>query len=533
MNAHADDVAEPFIDAAVQTATDLQDRVVQGSKWTAIYVVTSLPLNIAATAVVARLLGAAGYGEFAYLTTLFAIVASVSDLGYTAAAVQWASAARAKSDQATHRAFVARVTGFHVFVQGPLMFLASLVILRDKGVAVAAGFGVISWAFLWVSGSTLLLVLEQRSDMLAKLSAATNIITQVGSILCAVWWRDAVALVVFRGVAAALPALFALPTLGAAGRWVVLAPRHPLVVSKQFVRFAAASVSLGVVAMLVYSRSEVLLLQHLSTAENVALFGLAFGISTQLTGPVDAMIAPLIPAATAIVTAHQDRAVQMLARAVRMASLLSGLLVSAALPAVVALMPLIYGNEFAETALMVLALGVTSALTSAFRPVGIILTANRRPGVLLAANLGGLAVDVVLAVLLIPTWGAWGAVVCNAAGQVVALSWTCQQTRHIYDMSWRQFLGLGSGFAVASVAGGAAGTAAWWIVPSLSPVPAAVLGAFAGLALHAVLARSTRVGVLPRERDLLVAALPGAVAPVLRRVLDAGFVRVPTRGGAV
>jgi O-antigen/teichoic acid export membrane protein len=408
-------------DAAPLSLGDIQHRASRGALWTALQAVVSLPLNVAATAITARILQTSGYGRLAYFIVVFAVLQQATDLGYTSSAVQWGSEARVAGNDAALGRQLSKVTGFHLLVQGPMSLIASVVVLHAEGIVYGLAYGLATFVFLYISCGSLALVLDQRNDVLAKIALLTNVVTQVAVILAAVLTRDAVAVLLARGVTMVLPGLLAVFLTRAPLRSAALAARSLRGSPRGFWRFALYSWAAACIALLVYSRSEVLVLRAASTPAQTGLFALAFGVSQQLTGPVDALVAPLVPATASLVAAHREHVARAVRRALSLSSLLAGLLLAAALPAVYGLFPVLYGAGFAGAGGLLLVLGAISTFQTATGIFVLLVQAERKGRSLLLANGSALILDLALAFALIPFFGAWGAMIANGFGQALSI----------------------------------------------------------------------------------------------------------------
>jgi len=507
------------------SAAEIQHRASRGALWTALHVSVSLPLNVFVTAVTARALGVAGYGRLSYLIVVFAILQQATDFGFTSAVVQWGSAARAAGDLGTLRQHLSRATAFHVLAQAPLVVVATFVVLAKEGIVISCGFAAMSAVFLYASGASLALVLDQRNDLLARIALVCNVATQGAVLATVLLARSPIAVLFARAATSLLPALVALVVVRRPLLVAVLRPMSLKRLPNGFRAFALYSWGASLMALLVYSRSEILILEWVGSAKAVGLFSLAFGISQQMTGPVDAATAPLIPATAGLVSAHPDRVSEAVARAIRISALLAGILTSCAAPLVFALYSLVYGNSYRTSAWAFLGLAVVSTLQTALSPVNVLASALRLGRRMFLANLVALIVDSALAFGLIPLLSIWGAVIANAVGQVVALV-----------MLIRAVSGARSGLRPATVV---RALSPWW-----SALPAFALATFAvaalqsqwlglvlvvpiGASLYVLFLRVGRAGITPADAQVLTRAVPLRLRSVALTLSQL----VTTRGG--
>ena len=91
------------------------------------------------------------------------------------------------------------------------------------------------------------------------------------------------------------------------------------------------------------------------------------------------------------------------------------LLMGVGLPVVALLVPAFYGTVLHRRAPILIALGVANGFLIVGAPVGGLRHGPAVRVQVFAASLVALAVDVALALTLIPVWGVWGAVAATSA----------------------------------------------------------------------------------------------------------------------
>jgi O-antigen/teichoic acid export membrane protein len=260
------------------------------------------------------------------------------------------------------------------------------------------------------------------------------------------------------------------------------------------------------IALLVFSRSEIFLLKAFHKEAALAVFALAFGISQQLTAPADAMLHALLPAVAGVLSAWPERAAAAFDRATRVSALACGGLTVAVVPLLVFLVPVIYGSGFQTAAWLLIPLALVSCFQSVNNPVTAFANARRRAALILGANAAALVVDVAVAVALIPPFGAWGAVVANTAGQLVALGAVASsepllrsRRREALTSTYRPFL--------ASVAIVAATLPLGVVVRDWSPAGAALVASAVGSVAYVTVLRLWRCGLTTGDRDAVAAVV--------------------------
>lgn len=488
---------------------ELAQRAMGGSLWTAAHVVTSVPLAFLANAVVARILGVADYGTFAFLTIGFALAIQIANGGFSSSLIQWGAVAEVGGRRDEADSLLRRSMGFHVVVELPILLAAILLLAHDESALMLGALVVASVLTCTFGGASLALTIENRSATAAKLAMVSNLLVQLAAMGAALWAETPIAVFAARLLFAALLVPVQLLFIDPRRRRAVLRPRLPRAMPAGFWRFAGLSFVAGLLSALVFSRSEVFLLSWLSTPEAVGLFALAFGLSYQLTAPVDAMLNPLIPAVAGVVSSHPELVERAFLRACRFAALLTAMITAVLLPAVFFAVPLIYGEPYRETAHLLVPLALASCLQSLSQPVTAFVAARKQGGRLLASNAWALAANLALALALIGPFGVWGAVIANAVGQSVSIVVLARHELRTQAMALRTFLAGVRLWPLSCLAGLAAIGATSWASGHL-PVPwlEILLGPLVGAVLLVGIARASRSGILADDRLSLLGAIP-------------------------
>ena len=295
-------------------------------------------------------------------------------------------------------------------------------------------------------------------------------------------------------------------------RRAVLRPALPRQLPPGFLRFAVLMGASGVVGGLVTSRSEIFVMNAIAAPAAVGIFALAFGLSSHVFAPAQAFLGPLIPAISGLREVDSDAVQPAFRRVMRVGSTVVGLLSAGVIAPLAALVPSLYGAEFSQAAPVVVALGISAGLVTAFNPVYAFVTSRLSGGAILKANLVALALDLGLAFALIPFIGVWGAVIANAAGALTTLS-------ILLRLELKQ-LGLGAldllGDTVPVYLGGVVAAVAFFATEGVN-VPAIVravaLGVL-GTAAYLGGVRLLRSGLTPTDAEVLSRGLPRGVRPV-------------------
>jgi O-antigen/teichoic acid export membrane protein len=179
--------------------------------------------------------------------------------------------------------------------------------------------------------------------------------------------------------------------------------------------------------------------------------------------------------------------------------------------------PTLYGQQFAASGPMLLALGVAGALLTAGGPVSAFTLGRLSSRQLLTANAVALTADVGLAVALIPTLGGWGAVIANVTGAVTRLALLTRSEITALGLSWRRVANQAMPALVAmpiAVVMWSVGTSLPW-----SGLSAALVVALCGLCLLTAALRLTGSGLTNEDASVLAGSLPGRASRMVRPIL--------------
>jgi len=485
------------------SAPELQRRALRGAAWSTASILVGLPLAVAASVVVARTLGPREFGRFAYLTFLVPLLYQTTDLGVGQATVRSASRAFAVGSLGDTRDVIAKGAGWNL-LRMPLVFGLILVVAHPSPLltVVLTGFLVVN---MGGAGFAFALSAENRGAVAARLAFIGGIAAGVASITAAlagasgttVWaaaWASSI-------VAFPVSVAVTNPDLRAAA----FRPRLPRALPAGFWRFAVLSAAVSLLYALVFSRSEIVILNAFGDHQALAVFALAYGLAQRLTLPVDTMLGPLVLAMSALDAAHPERLRPAFDRALRVASFGTAFVGAAALAGVALLAPYMYGSAYHGVGVVFAALAVVSLVQSAAQPYVALAYAQARPGAALRAYTAALVVDVAVTVALIPRIGVWGAVAGNAGGGIVAVALLARAAagRASLRSAGVPAVKLAVVTSAACCLAYAAGAAAGQVTPLLGVAVAVVVGAaaFLGGARGAISAgdASALSQVLPRR----------------------------------
>ncbi len=268
--------------------------------------------------------------------------------------------------------------------------------------------------------------------------------------------------------------------------------------------------SVGVLLnFVVWRRSELFFLNAFSTNTEIAVYSIAFSVIVAMMRLPEALAEVSSPAIATLFGARQhDRIRVGYGRAARLSLVLALPLTVAGAVLGPAAITVVWGDAYEEAGpLLLIMLSTFPLLPLTYLARGALVGIGRQ-GVLIAASAIAAAVNIGLALLLIPSLDAAGAALANAGAQVAAgvpVIWAAR--RAFGPIDWR----LGSlGRTVASSA--VAGVVALAPVVLLGGITGLILGLGAGTAVF--VAAATTVKILPADD---AAWLGGAARPVCRR----------------
>ncbi|NNG40089.1 hypothetical protein HJ588_12530 [Flexivirga sp. ID2601S] len=501
----------PAVDGA-----DLQRGAVAGVSWTMLNTFVGVPVATVVNVVLAHLLAVPGYARLAYLTAALSLVVSLVDLGTTSAMVQFGARAHAAGDVERVQALLTRTQGFRLLVTAPVLSVFMLLAIDLDGWAMAGALVFAVWVPSAAAGLSDCLTLENKTATEAKVVLGVNLLAQIGVVLCAAVTRDADLTWIVRAAITALVPVLAVVFVAPRYRHAVWRPRLPVGFPDGYWHFALPTAAAGLVAGLVTSRSEVLLLEWLSTPVAVGVFALAFGIAGQMYAPANALTGPLLPALAGLRTVAPQRMGAALLRVLRVTSTASAVLCLIAAAPIAVLIPTIYGSDFADAAPIFVALSLSSTVAVIAGPLTAFSLARGHATEQFWLSLVALVVDLALSVALIPAYGAWGAVIAASAAVLLRTALLLRVELPGLGLSGRQALGAVR-YLLAPVV---AVPLIWWAAGTLPAAPwlVAIASAVVGAAVCPVAVHLLRAGLGADDRQVLLRHVPDRANSIARRL---------------
>lgn len=490
--------------------------IARNTGWYGLESAINFIVTIFTSIAIARTLGPTKMGYIIFVSWIASIVSNLGGMGVPA----------------TTRKYMAEFLGGGD--RGTARFIYFRTLLLQAGLAAVATGGLLFWVLGDAAGeyklASALIVLSILPAMVNFVSAQANVATErlstnlpASVISTLVFFAAIAATVVLKwgvlGVGAAvlvtrlvdfLVRFF--PTMSRIRAWDTTHV-YPPGLHQRMLTFAWQSVASMIVAMIVWDRSEFILLKYLcADIRQVAFYSVAFSMAERLL--MSASIFGSATGATIFAQYGRDksRLPDLTATAFRYLALTSIPLhaISAALAAPALLV--LYGGQY-KGASLVVTLAPLLCLPKAFiGPVQSLLQSmERQVHVITATILAGI-VDIGIAWLLIPAYGAVGACLGNGAAQVTAIGMMWAIGIHLYKIKlpWRLVAKVAFSSLLASLA-------AFFIATRLAPLWAILCGGSASLLVFFGLLYLLRV-LEPQDHDrlmVLAGMLPKrAAAPV-------------------
>ena len=286
-----------------------------------------------------------------------------------------------------------------------------------------------------------------------------------------------------------------------------------------FWRFAFLSWIASVIGTFVFSRSEIFLLQAFHQAAALGVYALAFGLSQQITAPIDALLLPLLPSVTGVLAEWPQRARLTFERSTRVSSVMGGATAAAVVPPLVFAVPIIYGHEFMEAAWLFVPLALTSIFQSTNNPVLAFISAREFGGRRVRANLTALAADLGVALVRDPAFWRMGGRGTAASGQMVALLFLLFAEPLARDQGLSGMTRLSLPFGVGVASSGFALGVGFLLTERFPNLIAVAVSAVIGGSVFLLALRAMKGGLHPADAHAIAAGLPMSLSARLEKVL--------------
>jgi O-antigen/teichoic acid export membrane protein len=477
-------------------------------------------LTVFTSIAIARTLGPSKMGYIIYVTWIASVVSDLSGLGIPSTTRKYMAEFLGMGDRGTARYIYLRTfvlqAGLATLATGGLIFW----VLRDA----AEGYKLAS----------ALVVLSIWPAMVNAISAQANVASEelsknlpASAISIFVYFVMILATVVFHwgviGVGASMLLMRLVdllvrvfPTMKHILAWDT-AHVQPPGLSHRMITFAWQSVAVMLVEMIVWQRSEFILLKHLcSDIREVAYYSVAFSMAERLL--ISASIFGSAASATMFAQYGRDKSKvpDLAASTFRYLALTSIPLhfISAALAAPALL--LLYGKAYAGAAAVVTLAPLLCMPKAFIGPVRSLLQSHERQSFVIGATVIAGIIDISVAWYLIPAHGAVGACIGSGAAEVTAvgLMWAIGIYLYKVELPWELIAKVTFISTLASLA-------AYFISSQFAPLWGILLGGTTALMILFTLLYVLRV-LQPEDSkrlSTLTGILPKPVSGPVNKVL--------------
>ena len=386
--------------------------------------VTGLGFSFAQAVLTARLLGAQGYGVVAVTISAVQVIATLCAFGFGPLAVREIPARIAAGEGE-------RLYGF---IRGAFIAVVALSVAGGAALAVVAGVTELvrpayrttfEIAGLMVAPLAVIALLRGIAQGFGQIPMA-----QIpGELL------QPVAIVIALGAVAVLGLSFAptdflwlttgaaLVAAVAAGVWVWRSERSNIVAEHSAgtsASFGAAFpfVALGLAALL-QGEMNTLLLGWLGSSEQAGIFQPIVRFSSVLALPVNAAAMRFAPRVAELWQRGETVRIRSVTRKFTLTTTALTFVIALMIAAAGPWLMWLFGPDFLKSAPLLWVIAAAQVFNAACGPVGYLLTMSDRSGWALGGQAAGLAANALAAAILIPSYGAWGAVLGMAAGIAV------------------------------------------------------------------------------------------------------------------
>jgi O-antigen/teichoic acid export membrane protein len=466
--------------------------IARNTGWYGLENIISALVTLFTSIAIARTLGPSKMGYIIYVAWIASMVSSLGGLGIPSTTQKYMAEFLGMGDRGTAR---------HIYFR---------TLWLQMGLATLATIGIIVWSLgdarPGYKIASVLIVLSIWPGMVNSIAAQANVAAEelsrnlpasVISIL--VFFAAILATVIFKwsvigvGAAVLLTRLVdCLVRLVPTTRWILgweAAHVHPEGLRQRMIAFAWQSVASMIVAIIVWDRSEFILLKHLCTdIRQVAFYSVGFAMAERLL--ITSAVFGSATGATIFAQYGRDksRLPSITASTFRYLALSSipvhFISASLAFPALM----LLYGHQYSGAA-MVVTIAPLLCLPKAFiGPVQNLLQSGEKQSYVIAATVLAGVVDIGVAWWLIPAHGAVGACIGSGAAQITAVGimWAVGIRLYGVKLPWTQIAKI---TAISIVAG----LTSHFIADRLSPLWAVLAGGSAAVIVLLVLFYIMRV----------------------------------------
>lgn len=493
--------------------------IARNTAWYGLENVISFVTSLITSIAIARTLGPSKMGYIIYVNWIVSITSSLGSIGIPATTRKYMAEFLGRKDYSTARFIYLRTFSLQTGFAGISTIIATVWALHDcppyyHTAAVLLVFSIFPAMINFVSAQANVAA-EQLSANLAGSAVGTATFFILTMLAVFLHWGviGICAAMFFMRLADCLVRL--IPTMRRILAWESDHVNIPDDLRPRMMRFALQGVTAMLLSLIVWDRSELFLLKHLSSdIRQVAFYSVAFSLAERLLVFPNVFSAATGASILAQFGRDRSRLPAMTASSARYLALVSlPLHIIAGALAGPALLTL-YGKQYAG-AVMVATIAPLLCLPKAFLgPIESLFESTDQQKYFLYATTVASFVDLGVAALLIPKYGAIGACLGSGAGQILAVStmWIIGIRMYKIQMPWRFF------FKISAISSAAA-LSAYFVTIHLPFIFGLVAGCVDAIAVFFILAYFFKI--LEHEDchrfSSVATSLPDALAGPLNR----------------
>jgi O-antigen/teichoic acid export membrane protein len=414
VSASAVDMIAPEHNEGGAIGRSLSSKTLGHSMWAASGSLVSVIGAATSTVIVARGLGAVGFGRFSYLLFVITLLGTVSEVGVNSSATSVLVRLWPSNDLIAVGAELRRLLIFGA-MRAAVLALAAVALFWSRPV-VGYCLALVVAAQATLAPFSIALVARRRYRVLTAASIGVTVVQAVVSSFVALKTRDPE--LTFLAFLACN--LVAGCTALALAPWALIlrsGPRasesHP---GRRKLRVHAAFYISSVCLAIVFGRSETILLERSGQAVALGLFAIASTLAARATLLTDALYAGLLPGLGEASSRDAYAASRAYATAIRFSSMLVLLTAVVAAPVFVILGPIALGSTDHTVRIATAIMLIASLVQTFVYPLAAIAAVELQARGIAWPGLGGAMLDIGCALLLVPRYGLVGAAIASLAG---------------------------------------------------------------------------------------------------------------------
>ena len=393
--------------------------------WYGSVTVLGLLVGLLMSVVLARGLGPDRMGDFSYAAWFMRLLETLAAQGLGLGTVRYTADALGRGNPGRAAGFLRRFTRVQIVLALSVVAIVAPLVLMFAPPALRL-------AYLAATLTVVPLSLEgiymratygaQRYDLTARASALKMTLHLIVTAVVLYHGGGVAGVLVGQGVVTVLTCL--VQRQYAHSLYTAVPERLPAPVWREARSFVIPLGAVLLLEMLVWDRTEIFFLRLYVSSGELAFYSLAYGLAGRLIVLPNIVVGPLLPALAALYgTGNREEFSRVFRRAVRYAMLVAAPLVAVSVAVAPGVVGLLYGERYAPVASMFRVLVVVMLIGVLREVAWAALQAAGARRSILYGSLVSTAIDLVLAVVLIPRIGTTGALIAASSAQTALAVW--------------------------------------------------------------------------------------------------------------